>query len=131
MPDAFAWVLEGCGTFDALLHAADAAGRTAAHLAASAGSEELIRLLQDSGANLSLRDHQSDTIWHQAASAGHAKLLQSGLASSRKLVDLKNGRGRVPLHAAVPSQPSRPLPDPYDTTTPTLLASGRWVEQAC
>ena len=82
------------------LHAADAAGRTAAHLAASAGSEELIRLLQDSGANLSLRDHQSDSIWHQAASAGHAKLLQSGLASSRKLVDLKNGRGRVPLHAA-------------------------------
>ena len=69
-------------------------------MAASAGSEELIRLLQDSGANLSLRDHQSDTIWHQAASAGHAKLLQSGLASSRKLVDLKNGRGRVPLHAA-------------------------------
>ena len=32
MPDAFAWVLEGCGMFDALLHAADAATAALAQL---------------------------------------------------------------------------------------------------
>jgi len=84
---------------------ADGEGRTALHLAAQSGNEELARLLleQPHGANASVPDKDSHTPMHIAASGGHVALVQLLLAGrSNPLAENSRTRGKLtPLHVAV------------------------------
>ncbi|KAF9268104.1 ankyrin [Marasmius fiardii PR-910] len=58
------------------IHWANIHGRTALHVAALKGNEELVRMLCDLGAELNMSDNQGNTPLHYASAWGHLPVVQ-------------------------------------------------------
>ncbi|KAG7096810.1 hypothetical protein E1B28_004218 [Marasmius oreades] len=58
------------------IHWANIHGRTALHVAALKGNEELVRMLCDLGAELNMSDNQGNTPLHYASAWGHLTVVQ-------------------------------------------------------
>ncbi|EEB93641.1 hypothetical protein MPER_07670 [Moniliophthora perniciosa FA553] len=58
------------------IHWANIHGKTALHVAALKGNEELVRMLCDLGADLNLTDNQGNTPLHYASAWGHIPVVQ-------------------------------------------------------
>jgi cytohesin len=72
--------------------------RTALHVAAERGNDEIVRRMLDLGANHSLMDYRNDTPLHLAAGAGAVRIVESLLASGA-IASAKNTFKESPLHA--------------------------------
>ncbi|KAI9448180.1 ankyrin [Lactarius indigo] len=59
-----------------ILDWSDSSGRTALHVAALKGNEELVRMLCDLGADYDLPDNQGNTPLHNASAWGHIPIVQ-------------------------------------------------------
>ncbi|KAH9077326.1 ankyrin [Lactarius deliciosus] len=59
-----------------ILDWSDSSGRTALHVAALKGNEELVRMLCDLGADFDLSDNQGNTPLHHASAWGHIPIVQ-------------------------------------------------------
>ncbi|KAH7887636.1 ankyrin repeat-containing domain protein [Phlebopus sp. FC_14] len=64
--DRFPWILDW----------SNLQGKTALHLAALKGNEELVRMLCDAGADFDLADNKGNTSLHYASSWGHIPIVQ-------------------------------------------------------
>ncbi|KAL0564422.1 Target of rapamycin complex 2 subunit avo2, partial [Marasmius crinis-equi] len=58
------------------IHWANIHGKTALHVAALSGNEELVRMFCDLGADLNLSDNQGNTALHYASAWGHLPVVQ-------------------------------------------------------
>lgn len=99
-PESLQWLLDHGSD----VNATDNHGRSALHLAASAGSWKAVTILQARGGILTVKDMQHRTLLHYAAAGGHLELVSSllklkdkGLWSELNVEDID---GWTPLHWA-------------------------------
>ncbi|KAH6712423.1 ankyrin repeat-containing domain protein [Leptodontidium sp. MPI-SDFR-AT-0119] len=85
------------------------------HIAARKGYHTIVRILSESGVDISARDDSGQTPLHLAAANGHSETIVSLLEAGAE-VDVKNSQGHTPLFAAVSSGD--------ELSVKTLLESG-------
>ncbi|KAI9466870.1 ankyrin [Lactarius psammicola] len=78
-----------------ILDWSDSSGRTALHVAALKGNEELVRMLCDLGADFDLSDNQGNTPLHHASAWGHIPIVQLLIERGCQFA-AKNNRGYSP-----------------------------------
>ncbi|KAI0269127.1 ankyrin repeat-containing domain protein [Gloeopeniophorella convolvens] len=78
-----------------ILDWSDSSGRTALHVAAQKGKEELVRMLCDLGADFDLSDNQGNTPLHYASSWGHIPIVQLLIERGCQFA-AKNNQGYTP-----------------------------------
>src|SRR5262249_48829583 len=92
MMEAFRIALEQ----DADVNAANQAGDTVLHIAASRGYVDAVRLLVEHGADVNAVNQTGTTPLHNAASQGSASIIEILVDKGARL-DVKNKRGQTPL----------------------------------
>lgn len=85
------------------------------HIAARKGYHTIVRILSESGVDISARDDSGQTPLHLAAANGHSETIVALLEAGAE-VDVKNSQGHTPLFAAVSSGD--------ELSVKTLLESG-------
>ncbi|GJE84097.1 ankyrin [Phanerochaete sordida] len=74
---------------------ANSDGKTAMHLAAMRGNEELVRMLCDFGADLDLADNEGNTPLHYASAWGHVLIVQALIERGCQF-NVRNNDGSTP-----------------------------------
>merc|ERR1712080_102728 len=92
--------LQSCYCVDQLINRHDNKGRTAMHFAASRGSDEIVHLLLEHGANPNLQDYNGNTPLHLAACTHHIRVITLLLRFGAD-VAATDAFGKTPLHLAL------------------------------
>lgn len=92
--------LQSCHSIDQLINRHDNKGRTALHFAASRGSDEIVHLLLEYGANPNMQDYNGNTPLHLAACTHHIRVITLLLRFGAN-VTTTDSFGKTPLHLAL------------------------------
>ena len=92
--------LQSCYCLDQLINRADSKGRTAIHFASSRGSDEIVHLLLEHGANPNVQDCTGNTPLHLAACTHHIRVITLLLRFGAD-VSATDAFGKTPLHLAL------------------------------
>jgi len=92
--------LQSCYCVEQLINRHDNKGRTALHFATTRGSDEIVHLLLEHGANANTQDYNGNTPLHLAACTHHIRVITLLLRFGAD-VSATDAYGKTPLHLAL------------------------------